>query len=492
MFNQIREHISNGHSDRQVAAKLKINRKTVSKYRRSNSPPRYRSRDKSTRVDPLAQFEQAAKHALEKVPDLTGSDLFLHLKELGYAGSERTVQRRLSAGKFGMPKPQERFFEQEYSPGEQCQFDFKERIPIMFKTGERICHFHVSILPFSGIFFIRIYPNRAYESFMDGGHNFFEFIEGRTKNIRIDNLSPCVAQVLKGNKRKYTQSFARATEYYGFGVLPCEPLKGNQKGSVERSIRTHYHRIRKLLKLQEKVFLDFNEANEWLLAYCIKYQTPKSRELFQIEKAHLSPVPQYSESIVCKEVTARVSKHGTARVENLKASYSVPDEYIGKFVRVVTSAYSVSIYEKQFPGELICTHPRLEHCKSSVLIGHVIKSLVRKPAAMIRWAHREILFEDVRLKKLYNFLQKHHEEAAEREFLKIVNLVLHVDLAQISLAAEVIIEQKPENPFEAAKNLLLCGPSQSLTPSYAQRPLNPDLSSYDDLMGPSVYKEEAS
>lgn len=32
---------------------------------------------------------------------------------------------------------------------------------------------------------------------MDGVHSFFEGLGGRTKNIRIDNLSACVARVLE-------------------------------------------------------------------------------------------------------------------------------------------------------------------------------------------------------------------------------------------------------------------------------------------------------
>ncbi|MBF0298108.1 MAG: hypothetical protein HQK51_05270 [Oligoflexia bacterium] len=33
--------------------------------------------------------------------------------------------------------------------------------------------------------------------------------------------------------------FIKATDYYDFKVLPCSPGKGNEKGDVERDIRTH-------------------------------------------------------------------------------------------------------------------------------------------------------------------------------------------------------------------------------------------------------------
>ncbi|MBK9039027.1 MAG: hypothetical protein IPL83_07690 [Bdellovibrionales bacterium] len=64
---------------------------------------------------------------------------------------------------------------------------------------------------------------------MDGVHSFFEKIGGQTKNIRIDNLSPCVKRVKKDGGRDYTDAFNRAIKYYDFGVLPCSPGRGNEK-----------------------------------------------------------------------------------------------------------------------------------------------------------------------------------------------------------------------------------------------------------------------
>jgi len=60
----------------------------------------------------------------------------LHIQEKGYTGSLRTVERRVA--EIRSSKPKERFFEQEYCPGEQSQFDFKEKVAIPFKDGEHI------------------------------------------------------------------------------------------------------------------------------------------------------------------------------------------------------------------------------------------------------------------------------------------------------------------------------------------------------------------
>jgi len=320
MFSQTRILIKAGLSDREIASRLRIDRKTVAKYRGTNTPPGYKVREKSTKEDPFLDFEGCGRDLLERSPNLSGSELYIHLKESGYKGSERTVQRRKASGAIGEPKTPERFFEQQYTPGEQSQFDFKERISLPFVDGERVCHLHVSTLPYSDAFFIQGYRNRCYESFMGGVHGFFEFLGGMTEAVRIDNLSPCVSQVLKGNKRKYTCAFEKAVAHYGFKVLPCAPGKGNEKGDVEREIQTHARRIMNIIALEKKVFSDFNDLNAWLKSYCIRYQTPKSAELLEIEKKSLTPLSGYSEDILCWTSTVSISKYGTARIEKLKAA----------------------------------------------------------------------------------------------------------------------------------------------------------------------------
>ena len=219
MFEKIRSLKKQGFKIRQIANELKINRKTVSKYLKSNSPPVYSPRAGSTREDPLGPFIQRAKLLLKENEDWNSIDLFEVLKDEGYGGSEKTVLRRMPLLK--KPLDEERFFKQQYSPGEQSQFDFKEKVEFLFIDGPRIIHLFFVTLPFSSHFFIKGFPFKILECFQDGLHSFFEDIGGLTQNIRFDNLSPCVKKVLKGNERIYTEGFQKAYRYYGFGLLPC-------------------------------------------------------------------------------------------------------------------------------------------------------------------------------------------------------------------------------------------------------------------------------
>jgi transposase len=475
MFEKVRALVDQKKSDRAIAKELGMDRRTVAKYRKSNTPPGYTPRPESTRVDPIKGFEDRVASLLKATPTLTAPEVFVVLCDEGYKGSLRTVQRLHTALK--LAKPKERFFEQEYEPGEQAQFDFKEKVELPFVDGPRIVHLHFGTLPHSDFFHIKSYPFRNFEAFMDGIHSFFEKTGGMTGKIRFDNLAPCVKKVLKGSERLYTDAFKKATSYYGFGLLPCAPGKGSEKGDVEREIRTQARRIKNLVSRTGRVFQDFDDLNEWLAQFCIKHLTPKAMELWTKEQQTLKPLPPRDDEILCKTTAMPVSGHGTVRIGH--STYSVPDEAIKQSVRVVVGPYDVKIYALG-GANIVAAHPRKCDNENSILLVHTLGSLIRKPHAMVRWKHKEILFPKPIFKAYYAYLQKLLDYGAESEFLKTINLVHHVSLDEIASAVELCLETNSQNPFQDVKTLLL-GAHEGL-PVPSQNKLCPILSIYDELI----------
>jgi transposase len=247
-FCKIRALARDGVNKSEIARRLHIDRKTVAKYLRENNPPSYAKRQSPTRKDPLLPFEKIIAYWHSSVSDLTGRDIYEKLVLEGYKGSERSVYRRLKHLRASEDK--ERFFQQSYEAGEQCQFDFKEKVILPFRDGDMAVHLHFGTLPHSGFFFISAWRFKTYEAFAEGAHRFFIQAGGIPRNVRIDNLSPCVAKVLKGDNRIYTSHYNRFMEYYGFETLPCRPGVGSDKGDVEREIRTHTARIVRRCKLE--------------------------------------------------------------------------------------------------------------------------------------------------------------------------------------------------------------------------------------------------
>lgn len=478
MFNKIRNMLGEGKDYSKIARELGLDRKTVRKYAKTNAPPNYARRKCSTRPDPMAEFTKAMDDLLKVAPELTSGDIFTRLRALGYEGSERTVERRL-ANKRAL-EPKERFFEQVYAPGDQAQFDFKESVELPFVDGVKISHLHVGTLPFSSKFHIKGFPNKTYEAFADGIHSFFDVIGGMTKEIRIDNLSPCVRKVCSGNKRLYTSAFQRMISYYGFEVSPCAPGKGNEKGDVERDIQTYAHRIKIAIKLEGRVFQDYTDLNEWLAKFCMDQCLQKSHALLAEEKTNFRSLPARRPEILGRIEETNASSYGLVRIA--KSSYSVPDQMIGRPCIVELTAFEVIIRELGGAARVII-HQRQLDSKNSILLEHVLSSLVRKPRAMLRWAHRDLLFPTPIFRRFYDRLKKQDADRAERDFLKSLNLIQYVTLSDIGAGMELVLEGVATDLYEELKRLVVGGGVQPQREGLAPQPaLNPRLSDYDSLI----------
>jgi transposase len=484
MFDEVRKLKSEGLSQAVIARKLKIDPKTVAKYLRSNAPPKYKTRLGSTRIDPFHLFEEKVKQWIKKTPTLTAQEIYEFLIPEGYKGSQSTVNRRIKT--LRPPEPQERFYEQEYEPGEQSQFDFKEMVELPFVEGVRIAHLHFGTLPYSNTCRVRGYPFKNYECFIDGVHSFFEGLGGMTRSIRFDNLAPVVKKVLKGNQRLYTDAFNRAATYYGFSLLPCAPRKGNEKGDVERDIRTFASRIKNRISHDSVVFRDWEHLNQWLLAYMQERETAEIKTKRTHEEVIFLPLPPRDNGVLCKIYLGQSNSHGCVRIGN--SLYSVPDAMIGVECETVIGAYEIKIskvndYNKT---QNTITHPRKEDGEHSLPLEHILPSLIRKPHAMIRWAHREILFPHPVCERFYERLKKLEDYSAEQEYLRAINLVHHVPLSEITVGMELVLENKSEKLFEDLRGLLLGERRPStvidITSRFNQNPLKPELSGYDSLI----------
>lgn len=480
-FKKVRKLRASGLNKSQIARELKMDWKTVSKYWESNTPPLSQVKGHRRRIDPSQAFESRIKNLLENIEAIKPVDIFERLRKEGYTGCLRTIQRRVENILGELPK--ERFFEQEYSPGEQTQFDFKEKVELKFIDGMKIVNLHYGTLPYSGKTYVKGYPFLNFECFIDGIHSFFESIGGLTENIRIDNLSPCVKAVLKGRLRDWTDAFEAAIEYYDFGVLPCTPGKGNEKGHVERDIQTFTRRIRVRAQIDGIIFRDWNDLNQWL-HLLMKEEQKGLVEKFSEDFKKFLPLPPRNREILCRVESCVATAYGTVRLG--KSAYSVPDSAVGVACTVIGCAYEVKIFRSGKSEQPIAIHPRMPEGDPSILLEHILPSLIRKPQAMIRWAHRDILFPEPIFQSYYDYLKKIDSYAAEREFLRTINLVHYVDLNEIRTAIELTMKTRSLIPFDDVKALLLIERRPCVVTPIAevfdQRPLQPELSQYDSLI----------
>jgi len=170
-----RDCLIDKESERSVARKYGINRRTVSKMLQHAEPPGYTR--KSAIIKPkLADFEEFIAEILEQDKQVhrkqrhTAKRIFDRLcDEKNFDGSYATVQRYV---KLHQQRHKEVFCPL-FHPAGDAQVDFGEARAII-GGQERKIHFFVMDLPFSDGLFVKAYPRENTESFLDGHVSAFE------------------------------------------------------------------------------------------------------------------------------------------------------------------------------------------------------------------------------------------------------------------------------------------------------------------------------
>ncbi len=103
---------------------------------------------------------------------------------------------------------------------------------------------------------------------------------------------------------------------------------------------------------------------------------------------------------------------------------------------------------------------------------------------MIRWAHRAILFPSSECHRFYRQLKAQDEYHAEREYLRTINLVQQVPMAEILTAMQLVLETDQVS-FESVRELLFTDrrPENVIEMKQInQSPIVPNLGAYDELI----------
>ena len=118
---QVRALAADGISQREIAERLGISRRTVARLAQSDERPRYRRTLTGSQLDPL---EPVLRRLLEEWPQIKAPRLTEILRdEYGYGGSLRLVQARLQQLRPSIVRPAQRT---GYRPGQVLQLDWAE------------------------------------------------------------------------------------------------------------------------------------------------------------------------------------------------------------------------------------------------------------------------------------------------------------------------------------------------------------------------------
>jgi transposase len=229
---RVRALAADGVSEREIACRLGINRRTVARLRASDQPPRYRRPPTGSQLDWL---EPVLRRLLEEWPQIKAPRLTEILREeYGYTGSLRLVQARLQQLRPSPVRPAQRT---GYRPGQVLQLDWGEMATRPLVAGrERRVYALVASLPYSGGQTAFFSLEMTIESFLEGHVRAFEWLGGVPRECVYDNLRAVVAR-REGEQVVWNRRFLHLRGHYGFHATPCTPATPREKGSVEAAVR---------------------------------------------------------------------------------------------------------------------------------------------------------------------------------------------------------------------------------------------------------------
>lgn len=342
-------------------------------------------------------------------------------QEHGYTGSERTVRRYVSKRKREI-YPKETYLALEHEAGGEMEGDFMKAS--MLCAGEEVgLDVFLQVLPYSEAFFARAYLRENRESIFDGLVSSYHFFDGVGKVQVLDNTKSVVNKVLKGRDRDLDSRYLELLAHYAVTWRFCNRGKGNEKSSVENTVR--YLRNNFFVPLREVASLE--ALNEDLEVFCMEHLVGEISGLkreavarrFADEKPTLLPLPSVRFDCGTRECT-RVSK--MARVVFRGHRYSVPDRFTG--FPCVVKGYHDRV-EIHIGATRIASHRRQYGAQEDALNPlHYVETLRKKPGA---FHHAKVIkqwrteWPDLYV-TLYDELQAMPNIRVEKEMIEILAL----------------------------------------------------------------------
>jgi transposase len=231
---QVRALAADGVSQREIARRLGINRRTVRRLVCADEPPRYERAGKGSMLDPL---EAAMRRLLDEWPAIKAPRVTEVLRDdYGYAGSVDLVRKRMAALRPSEVRAAQRT---GYRPGQVMQVDWAEMPTRPRIAGrERRVYALVCSLPYSGASTAHFSFDMTVESFLQGHVEAFAWLGGVPRECVYDNLRSAVAH-RDGEVVTWNPRFVQLRGHYAFHATACTPGTPREKGSVEGAVRHH-------------------------------------------------------------------------------------------------------------------------------------------------------------------------------------------------------------------------------------------------------------
>jgi transposase len=389
LFEQIRrDRDREGLSIRALACRHGVHRRAVRQALASPLPPAKRS--PSHRPAPklgvyralIDAWLEADREAPRKQRHTARRIWRRLVDEHGADVAETTVREYVRQRKRALGWPvAEVFVPQVHAPGAGAEVDWGQARVVLAGAATTV-HLFLMRASCSGAAFCQASLVETQQAFLELHVDAFAWFGGVFAEIRFDNLTSAVKQVLKGRRRVETDRFVALRSHYLFESQFTTPgLAGaHEKGGIEGEVG----RFRRAHLVPVPQVGDLAELNRLLLAGCeadlrrrIVGREVTVGEAWQLERPLLRPLP--GEPFDASETaTPRVDAKSLATVRQNR--YSVPVCLAGLRVSARVGAREITI---SHGGRVVARHERLHgRFGTSAQLDHYLELLERKPGGL--------------------------------------------------------------------------------------------------------------
>lgn len=324
---------------RQIAQQLQISRYKVS---RLYSGTWHKPKPCGFKLD---AYRDLIARWFADCPRLKALQVYQRLRERGVEVGQRTVSRYTQAWR---RKKNKSYWPLVFLPGEEGQVDW---FFVNHPNLGKLCGFAL-ILSYSRYLFAHLFPRASFEFFIEGHLMAFSSFDGYPHALRYDNLK---SVVLKKQPLQYNPAFLDFAHHYAFEIRLCNLAAGNEKGRVERVIRslrgTFFNTADQHLSLKA-----LNQAlHEWVAQknQTIHRATQKKPTDAKKEET-LKTLPDRPWDNVVIHPPKRTTKTGLIVFDT--NTYSIPDYLTGQSLSLHARVDRIDVYTLK--QQRVASHPR--------------------------------------------------------------------------------------------------------------------------------------
>jgi hypothetical protein len=235
-----------------------------------------------------------------------------------------------------------------FLPGEEAQTDW------CFINHPQLGKLYgfVFILSYSRYLFAHVFARSSFEFFIEGHLMTFSALGGIPYGIRYDNLATVVLK--RRPELQYNPRFLEFSRHYNLEIRLCNPGAGNEKGRVERTIRTLRETFFNTMEKYSSLKALNHALHEWVdNKNHTLHRTTEQKPAELLQEERLRPLPEKPWNNVLIHPPVKTTK--TAMMAFDTNSYSVPDYLVGKSLSIHSTPDKVMIYDG---AKQVASHPR--------------------------------------------------------------------------------------------------------------------------------------